>query len=144
MKRLSTASDDKIKEIENIIQSFSTHLNADQINAIKATILTDNYALIKGFPGAGKTETIVTLIQVLYAMKKTVLITSHTNSAVDNILIRLVKINKSLPVMRIGSSQERLLKPYLEKVITRDMTSVKELDSIAQSMVRKMLYNNSL
>ena len=40
-------------------------------------------------PGTGKTTVIAQLIKVLVAQRKSVLLTSYTNSAVDNILLKL-------------------------------------------------------
>lgn len=51
-----------------------------------------DYALILGMPGTGKTTTIACLVQVLVAQGKSVLLTSYTHSAVDNILLKLRKV----------------------------------------------------
>ena len=45
---------------------------------------------------AGKTSTIVALVRVLHVLGLTVLLTSYTHSAVDNILIKLKKVDASL------------------------------------------------
>ena len=41
-------------------------------------------------PGTGKTTTIACLVQVLVARGYSVLLTSFTNSAVDNVLLKLI------------------------------------------------------
>ncbi len=48
-----------------------------------------DYVLLRGLPGTGKTTLIVALIRVMAALGKSVLVTSYTHSAVDNILIKL-------------------------------------------------------
>lgn len=48
-----------------------------------------DYALIIGMPGTGKTSTIVEAVRALVARGRRVLISSYTNSAVDNILLKL-------------------------------------------------------
>lgn len=45
-------------------------------------------------PGTGKTELIIRLIEKFSKMKKTVLITTFTNRALDNILERLIDSGK--------------------------------------------------
>ena len=45
--------------------------------------------MVLGTPGSGKTTAIVVLLRILAKMKKRVLMVSFTNSAVDNVLIRL-------------------------------------------------------
>ena len=56
---------------------------------MKKVFSADNYSLIVGMPGTGKTTVIAQLIKVLVAQRKSVLLTSYTNSAVDNILLKL-------------------------------------------------------
>jgi DNA replication ATP-dependent helicase Dna2 len=65
-------------------------LNQSQQSAILKTIMAKDYLIIKGYPGTGKTSTIATLIAILTALDKKVLFTSFTNSAVDNLLIKIV------------------------------------------------------
>ena len=52
-------------------------------------LTAQDYALILGMPGTGKTTTIACLIESLVALGKTVLLSSYTHSAVDNILLKL-------------------------------------------------------
>jgi DNA replication ATP-dependent helicase Dna2 len=53
--------------------------------------MAHDYLLIKGYPGTGKTTTIASLIKILVNLGKRVLFTSFTNSAVDNLLIKVIK-----------------------------------------------------
>lgn len=48
-----------------------------------------NYALILGMPGTGKTSTMVHAVKALLMRGASILLTSYTNSAVDNLLIKL-------------------------------------------------------
>ena len=48
-----------------------------------------DYALIIGMPGTGKTSMIVEAVRALAARGRRVLVSSYTNSAVDNILLKL-------------------------------------------------------
>lgn len=77
------------------------NLNSSQKSAIIKTLAANNYVLIKGMPGTGKTATVVALIQILVLMGRSVLVTSHTHSAVDNLLLLLHK-NK-IDFLRLGS-----------------------------------------
>jgi DNA replication ATP-dependent helicase Dna2 len=51
--------------------------------------MAHDYLLIKGYPGTGKTTTIAALIAILVKLEKKILFTSFTNSAVDNLLLKL-------------------------------------------------------
>lgn len=48
-----------------------------------------DYALILGMPGTGKTSTMVHAVKALLLRGASILLTSYTNSAVDNLLIKL-------------------------------------------------------
>ena len=53
---------------------------------------SEDYTLILGMPGTGKTTTISCLVRLLVTLGRTVLLTSYTHSAVDNILLKLKKV----------------------------------------------------
>lgn len=86
--------------------------------------------LIKGLPGTGKTQTLVTLIRLLTMLKKSVLITSHTNSAVDNILLRLM--DHDVKFMRLGSAQRihEKLKEFRESTMIANCKTGEELQKV--------------
>lgn len=77
-------------------------LNSIQRKAVIRAITANDYLLLKGLPGTGKTQTLVALIRLLVLIGKSVLITSHTHSAVDNILHRLLE--HRVAFLRLGSS----------------------------------------
>ena len=63
-------------------------------------------------------------------MKKSILITSHTNSAVDNILLRLME--RGIKFMRLGSAARvhQSLRDHLESSLVANCKNVEELDKI--------------
>ena len=83
-------------------------LNSDQKAAVLKVIAAEDFALIQGLPGTGKSATIVFLTRLLVARGKRVLLTSYTHSAVDNLLCKLIGsgVNSSdlvpSPIVRIG------------------------------------------
>ena len=82
-------------------QKILTSLNKPQRQAVLQALACENYMLLKGLPGTGKTQTLVALVQLFLLLNKTVLITCHTHSAVDNILVRLLA--KKVKFLRLGS-----------------------------------------
>ncbi|KAL6323365.1 hypothetical protein AAG906_029372 [Vitis piasezkii] len=64
-------------------------LNNDQRQAILKILTAKDYALILGMPGTGKTSTMVHAVKALLMRGASILLTSYTNSAVDNLLIKL-------------------------------------------------------
>lgn len=73
-------------------------------------IAAQDYTIIQGLPGTGKTYTIAFVARLLTALGKRVLITSYTHAAVDNVLLKLMEFGVascseafSVPaVVRIG------------------------------------------
>ncbi|CAI2730115.1 unnamed protein product [Schistosoma spindalis] len=102
-----TISKKIVKEIRPILKP----LNVNQRTAILQTLFSQNYILIKGYPGSGKTETLVALLRVLILLKKRILVTAHTHSAVDNLLLRLCQTGETR-VLRLGQ-MDRILPDLL-------------------------------
>ena len=76
-------------------------LNPGQVAAMTRVLSANDYALILGMPGTGKTTVIAALIRTLVTMGKTVLLTSYTHSAVDTILLKLKDDDYS--ILRLGN-----------------------------------------
>ncbi|XP_011308932.1 DNA replication ATP-dependent helicase/nuclease DNA2 [Fopius arisanus] len=102
-------------------------LNMYQQKALIAVLTANDYVLIKGMPGTGKTETLVALIELLSYLGKSVIITAHTHNAVDNILLKLDQ--RKVDFMRLGSDHR--LHPDLihksESVLTSDCDTPEKL-----------------
>ncbi|KZS87370.1 Dna2-domain-containing protein [Sistotremastrum niveocremeum HHB9708] len=79
----------------------STILNVNQQQAMDKVLTADDYALILGMPGTGKTTVIAEIMQTLVANGKTVLLASYTHSAVDNILLKLKSFD--FDILRLGN-----------------------------------------
>lgn len=77
------------------------NLNVDQHRAIEKVMSAQDYALVLGMPGTGKTTTIAHIIRALTSQGKSVLLTSHTHTAVDNILLKLR--SDKIPILRLGA-----------------------------------------
>lgn len=77
-------------------------LNLDQQQAVAKVVNSLDYALVLGMPGTGKTSTIAFTVRVLVFLGFSVLITSYTHSAVDNLLLKL-RGHIQLSMLRIGN-----------------------------------------
>lgn len=78
----------------------SSRLNGSQLAALKLVSDAQDYALIQGMPGTGKTFTIAAIVQDLVRAGKTILLTAYTHSALDNILMKLLHV--SFRILRLG------------------------------------------
>lgn len=86
------------------------NMNPDQRKALKRVIQAEDYSLILGMPGTGKTTTTAEIINYLVKQNKSVLVAAYTHTALDNVLIkvrehgvdvlRLGNIDKVMPAMR--------------------------------------------
>ena len=83
-------------------------LNDSQQQAMKMVLSAQDYALILGMPGTGKTTVIATIIDALVCLGKTVLLTSYTHSAVDNILMKLMD-EADYGILRLGNVDKVLV-----------------------------------
>lgn len=118
---------------------LTINLNFSQKSAIIKALVADNYALIKGMPGTGKTSTVATLIRLLVLMGRSVLVTSHTHSAVDNLLLLLHK--NGIDFLRLGS--KNCVHPDLwekcDKVVSQSCDSTDKLSKLYNQVVKSLL-----
>ena len=86
------------------ISYIDDSLNDSQKSAIENALSCENFYLIHGPFGTGKTRTLVELISQETRQDHKVLATAESNAAVDNILERLME-NKKLNLTRLGHPQ---------------------------------------
>ncbi|KFY38772.1 hypothetical protein V495_06389 [Pseudogymnoascus sp. VKM F-4514 (FW-929)] len=86
----------------NYVLKDRENINIDQRRAIEKVMSAQNYALVLGMPGTGKTTTIAHIIRALVSQGKSVLLTSYTHTAVDNILLKLR--DDKIPILRLGAA----------------------------------------
>ena len=129
------------------VDFVSKNLNESQKDAISRSVGVDDFYLIIGPPGTGKTYVIQELIQHLVNGGQKVLITAWTNVAVDNILQRIIGVDES-EIIKVGSldgtsplvkrftlREKRKKHPYyndvrvIEEVIKRSKKNITELSS---------------
>jgi DNA replication ATP-dependent helicase Dna2 len=91
----------KLKQ-HGLLQDFRG-LDEYQQAAFKKVIETLDYLLILGMPGTGKTTTLAFIIRYLVqVLGRSVLVSSHTHSAIDHIALKLQE--KNVKLVRIGNS----------------------------------------
>ncbi|KAI9801004.1 MAG: hypothetical protein M1825_003538 [Sarcosagium campestre] len=107
-------------------------LNGDQTRAITKVMEAQDYALVLGMPGTGKTTTIAHIIRALVSQGKSVLLTSYTHTAVDNILLKIR--HDGIPILRLGAPAK--VHPEVREFVTlaaEPKTTVEELHNSYQS-----------
>lgn len=80
---------------------WNDELNDDQRRATDLVLRARDYALVQGMPGTGKTTVIAFLIRALLSRGCSVLLSSHTHTAVDNVLTKLIP--DGVDFLRLGT-----------------------------------------
>ncbi|KAI9713946.1 MAG: Tripartite DNA replication factor [Bogoriella megaspora] len=104
-------------------------LNSDQRSAIEKVMAAEDYALVLGMPGTGKTTTIAHIIRALVAKGKSVLLTSYTHTAVDNILLKIR--NDQIDILRLGAITK--VHPEIQgfaKLAAQPRNTIEELNEV--------------
>ncbi|BGP34795.1 DNA replication endonuclease-helicase Dna2 [Rhodotorula toruloides] len=97
----------RFRPVEELKQAIlPSHLNDDQRQAVAKVLTAQDYALILGMPGTGKTTTTAEIIKALAQAGKSILLTSYTHSAVDNILLKVK--DAGLSILRLGNRDKVL------------------------------------
>ncbi len=78
-------------------EPFDTSLNKAQLKAVACAISTDDFFLIHGPFGTGKTRTVVEVVRQLVRRGNKVLVTAESNTAVDN----LVELLSGMKIVRL-------------------------------------------
>ncbi|XP_019394042.1 PREDICTED: DNA replication ATP-dependent helicase/nuclease DNA2 isoform X1 [Crocodylus porosus] len=134
IQHLSSVLPPEAKEtVANILKG----LNKPQKQAMKQVLLSKDYTLIVGMPGTGKTTTICALVRILYACGFSVLLTSFTHTAVDNILLKLTRFKVGF--LRLGRVQK--VHPDIQKFTEEEICRSKSIKSVTHL---EELYNSQL
>ncbi|XP_076831088.1 DNA replication ATP-dependent helicase/nuclease DNA2 [Brachyhypopomus gauderio] len=119
------------RDAKDTVANILKGLNKPQKQAMKRVLLSKDYTLIVGMPGTGKTTTICTLVRILHACGFSVLLTSYTHSAVDNILLKLRKFK--IGFLRLGRTHKvhRDVLPFTEEhARARGLHTLQQLEDL--------------
>lgn len=115
-------------------------LNVDQQCAIEKVMSARDYALVLGMPGTGKTTTIAHIIRALTAQGKSVLLTSYTHTAVDNILLKIR--NDNIGILRLGAVAK--VHPEVQQFADLAGLSMKTVEEIQRAYGRQVVATTCL
>jgi DNA replication ATP-dependent helicase Dna2 len=110
-------------------QASQLLMNSDQKAVISKVMSAKDYALVLGMPGTGKTTTIAHIIRSLVAKGKSVLLTSYTHTAVDNILLKIR--DDKIGILRLGASAK--IHPEVREFATLGAEPKDSLEALEKS-----------
>ena len=118
-----------------------TELNPSQQAAVRFALAAEDVAIIHGPPGTGKTTTVVEFIIQSVERGETVLACAPSNTAVDNLLEKLVKAGQN--AVRLGHParvDESLRQNTLDGLVdeSEEMAVAREMLQEAEELYRKM------
>jgi len=118
---------------------FDTSLNKAQLRAVGCALTTDDFFLIHGPFGTGKTRTIAEVVRQLVKRGNKVLVTAESNTAVDN----LVELLSDMKIVRLGhpSRVEKKLKEHtLASLVLKhaDYKKIEEIKREIEEIERRM------
>ena len=77
---------------EGLAQTRAAGLNPQQLQALNMALACNDYLVVAGYPGTGKTSLLLVLLTCLHALGKSVLLCAYTHSALDNVLRKVMKV----------------------------------------------------
>lgn len=103
--------------------------------------MAKDYNLILGMPGTGKTHTIAILINILLDLGYKILITTYTNSALDNLLIKILELfpDKEKLSVRISNSQKYMIDPLIKRIFY-DRNKINDTSEMKKFFENKKLF----
>jgi hypothetical protein len=126
----------------------------EQRDIVRKALATNNFAILEGPPGSGKTTVISEIILQLLSRRKRVLLVGSTHVAVDNVLEKLIKYPDIVVPIRIAHL-DRELPPEVENLtyskyvkhfkarLLDNLMKIRKRDDIQDEWVREIQQDSS-
>lgn len=115
----------------NLPSASQVNINPDQRRAIDKVMSANDYALVLGMPGTGKTTTIAHIIRALVSQGKSVLLTSYTHTAVDNILLKIK--DDDIKILRLGVPSK--IHRDIQQSVDTEKTVYKDFEDVRKALL---------
>lgn len=99
----SSAKPNLQKKIESSFKKFNP--SDSQKKCIELARGLEEYLLIQGPPGTGKTITIAMIVNTLFSLNKSIIISCYTNRAINEVIRKIIEYAPDVPIYRIGERQ---------------------------------------
>lgn len=130
----------KLAQGKNQVLKYRSFLNDSQQSAVRFAIESEDIAILHGPPGTGKTTTLAEVIFQELENQKRVLACAPSNTAVDNLLEKLIALN--IRAIRVGHPARvfaELRDHTLDEIVDRDPHTqiILEMRREVQELVRE-------
>ena len=160
--RLSAHGADKLWEEPDVIHDTGWKILTDdgfpgveeQRDIVRKALGTNNFAILEGPPGSGKTTVISEIILQMLAKGKRLLLVGSTHVAVDNVLEKLIKYQDIVVPIRMPRA-ERELPPEIENLtynkyvghfkarLLGNLMKIESRDEIQEEWIREIQQDSS-
>ncbi|CAI2368332.1 unnamed protein product [Moneuplotes crassus] len=137
---LEIQEQEKSQQIVNKYPSVCKGLDQVQKEALSKSLECKYFHLVNGGPGTGKTTVLLKLLKVLKKEKKKVLLVSHSNSVLDDLLGKVQK--EGISFKRIAFSSSQVHPDILGNTITPN--SFEEYYDIMEVMEQNLFATNAI
>lgn len=105
----------------HVEQSIIPNLDADKTEAIERALGSPQMFVVEGPPGTGKTTLIAELVaqEIRKNPQARILITSQTNVALDNVLVKVARYLPDITLIRFADAQGRRVTDGAKKFLVR-------------------------
>ncbi|KAA8497789.1 DNA replication ATP-dependent helicase/nuclease DNA2 [Porphyridium purpureum] len=112
--------------------SLMEYLNTQQQAAVDQILRAQDYSLILGLPGTGKTKLLSATVEIALQLGLSVLLCSHTHHAVDNVLLRLQAETRDGRLLRLGRAQQ--VHPSLHSALMPTLSTLGDMERYYQNV----------
>lgn len=127
----SPMSQPESKSEEMLWQRMHAALNVYQLRAVENALNAQDYSLVLGVPGSGKTATMAWMVAVLVLRGLSVLVTGFTHASVDALLCKLVELNVAF--VRLAPSPAAVHSDVRPFVVAQTAKTVDELRQLLET-----------